>query len=47
MTAATQSICHRFGASTLVNDVPMQIAKLTDGNYQSGEYFSLPRLGAL
>jgi len=32
----------RFGASTLVNDVLMQIAKLTDGNYQSGDYFSLP-----
>jgi hypothetical protein len=30
------------GASTLVNDVLMQIAKLTDGNYQSGDYFSLP-----
>jgi len=32
----------RFGASTLANDVIMQIAKLTDGNYQSTEYFSLP-----
>jgi deoxyribose-phosphate aldolase len=32
----------RFGASTLVNDVLMQIAKLADGNYQSGDYFSLP-----
>jgi deoxyribose-phosphate aldolase len=32
----------RFGASTLANDVLMQIAKLTDGNYQSAEYFSLP-----
>lgn len=32
----------RFGASTLVNDVLMQIAKLTDGNYQSADYFSLP-----
>jgi deoxyribose-phosphate aldolase len=31
----------RFGASTLVNDVLMQIAKLEDGNYQSGDYFSL------
>lgn len=31
-----------FVASTLVNDVLMQIAKLTDGNYQSGDYFSLP-----
>jgi deoxyribose-phosphate aldolase len=32
----------RFGASTLANDVLMQIAKLTDGNYQGGDYFSLP-----
>ena len=32
----------RFGASTLVNDLLMQIAKNTDGNYQSAEYFSLP-----
>ena len=32
----------RFGASTLVNDVLMQIVKLTDGNYQSPDYFSLP-----
>ncbi len=32
----------RFGASTLANDVLMQIAKLTDGNYQSPDYFSLP-----
>lgn len=32
----------RFGASTLVNDLLMQIAKITDGNYQSAEYFSLP-----
>jgi len=32
----------RFGASTLVNDVLMQIAKQVDGNYQSAEYFSLP-----
>ena len=32
----------RFGASTLVNDVLMQIVKLADGNYQSGEHFSLP-----
>ena len=30
----------RFGASTLVNDLLMQIAKLTDGNYQSADYFS-------
>ncbi len=32
----------RFGASTLVNDVLMQIVKTTDGNYQSSDYFSLP-----
>ena len=32
----------RFGASTLVNDVLMQIVKLVDGGYQSPEYFSLP-----
>jgi deoxyribose-phosphate aldolase len=32
----------RFGASTLANDVLMQIAKTVDGNYQSGDYFSLP-----
>jgi deoxyribose-phosphate aldolase len=32
----------RFGASTLANDVLMQIAKLHDGRYQSADYFSLP-----
>ena len=32
----------RFGASTLANDVLMQIAKTVDGNYQSADYFSLP-----
>lgn len=32
----------RFGASTLVNDVLMQIAKQVDGNYQGSDYFSLP-----
>ncbi len=32
----------RFGASTLANDVLMQIAKLADGRYQSAYYFSLP-----
>jgi len=32
----------RFGASTLVNDVLMQIAKAMDGNYQGADYFSLP-----
>ncbi len=32
----------RFGASTLVNDVLMQVVKSVDGNYQSADYFSLP-----
>jgi deoxyribose-phosphate aldolase len=32
----------RFGASTLANDVLMQIAKHSDGHYQSADYFSLP-----
>ncbi len=32
----------RFGASTLVNDVLMQIVKTIDGNYQGSDYFSLP-----
>jgi len=32
----------RFGASTLLNDVLMQIAKAADGNYQNADYFSLP-----
>jgi deoxyribose-phosphate aldolase len=32
----------RFGASSLVNDVLMQIAKTIDGNYQGADYFSLP-----
>lgn len=32
----------RFGASTLVNDVLMQIAKCVEGNYQSADYVSLP-----
>ena len=32
----------RFGASTLANDVLMQIAKTIDGNYQSADHFSLP-----
>jgi deoxyribose-phosphate aldolase len=32
----------RFGASTLINDVLMQIARQTDGNYQGADYFSLP-----
>jgi deoxyribose-phosphate aldolase len=32
----------RFGASTLLNDVLMQIARAVDGNYQGADYFSLP-----
>jgi len=32
----------RFGASTLANDVLMQIVKTVDGNYQGPDYFSLP-----
>lgn len=32
----------RFGASTLLNDVLMQIAKMVDGRYQGTDYFSLP-----
>jgi deoxyribose-phosphate aldolase len=32
----------RFGASTLVNDVLMQIVKAVDGNYQAADYFTLP-----
>src|SRR5580658_7019919 len=31
----------RFGASTLVNDVLMQIVKTVNGNYQAADYFSL------
>jgi deoxyribose-phosphate aldolase len=31
----------RFGASSLANDVLMQIAKQTQGVYQSLDYFSL------
>jgi deoxyribose-phosphate aldolase len=32
----------RFGASSLLTDVTLQIAKLAEGNYQSASYFSLP-----
>src|SRR5215813_6219107 len=32
----------RIGASTLLNDVLMQIARVVEGNYQSADYFSLP-----
>jgi deoxyribose-phosphate aldolase len=31
----------RFGASSLLTDVTLQIAKMTDGNYQSEDYFSM------
>ncbi len=31
----------RFGASSLANDVLMQIMKLESGNYQSSDYFSI------
>ena len=31
----------RFGASTLLNDVLMQIVKTVEGNYQAADYFSL------
>jgi deoxyribose-phosphate aldolase len=32
----------RFGASTLLNDVLMQIAKTVENRYQGADYFSLP-----
>src|SRR5256885_12784366 len=32
----------RIGASTLLNDVLMQIARVQDGRYQGADYFSLP-----
>jgi deoxyribose-phosphate aldolase len=32
----------RFGASTLLNDVLMQLVKVVDANYQSADYFALP-----
>lgn len=31
----------RFGASTLLNDILLQIVKSVDGNYQSADYFAL------
>jgi deoxyribose-phosphate aldolase len=30
----------RFGASSLLGDVELQLAKFVDGNYQSADYFS-------
>jgi deoxyribose-phosphate aldolase len=32
----------RLGASSLLNDVLMQIARVVEGNYQGADYFSLP-----
>ena len=32
----------RIGASTLLNDVLMQIGRIAEGRYQSADYFSLP-----
>ena len=32
----------RFGASSLLTDVTLQLAKSIDGSYQSEDYFSLP-----
>ncbi len=32
----------RFGASSLVNDLLLQLVKTVEGNYQSADYFSLP-----
>jgi deoxyribose-phosphate aldolase len=32
----------RIGASTLLNDVLMQVGRVVDGNYQGADYFSLP-----
>jgi deoxyribose-phosphate aldolase len=31
----------RFGASTLLTDVTMQLARMADGLYQSADYHSL------
>jgi deoxyribose-phosphate aldolase len=31
----------RFGASSLANDILMQLLKGTDGRYQSADYFSV------
>jgi deoxyribose-phosphate aldolase len=31
----------RFGASTLLNDVLMQLAKQRTGNYQGADYFTI------
>ena len=35
-------VLFRFGASTLLNDVLMQLVKVGDANYQSADYFPLP-----
>jgi deoxyribose-phosphate aldolase len=31
----------RFGASSLANDVLMQLVKMQNGNYQAANYFSV------
>ena len=31
----------RFGASSLANDILMQLQKEADGHYQSADYFSV------
>lgn len=31
----------RFGASSLANDILMQLCKQADGRYQSADYFSI------
>ena len=36
------AVLFRFGASTLLNDVLMQLVKVVDANYQNADYFSLP-----
>ena len=36
------AVLFRFGASTLLNDVLMQLVKAIYANYQSADYFSLP-----
>jgi hypothetical protein len=38
----TKLFLFRFGASTLLNDVLRQIARVADGNYQGADYSSLP-----
>ena len=40
--AAMKTKIKAVRASTLLNDVLMQIARVVDGNYQDADYFSLP-----